>query len=378
MRTILRFLLTLGLISSWMLATPLTAFAQDDSSGLVVRITQVDNSAFPQVTVYVSVTNASGEPVSVNPSQIQLYENGQLMHAQASGIGGTGEVGPLTTMLILDVSGSMNEVGKLEAAKSAAQAYVDQMRAGDQAGLMTFNTVVKYVLPVTADKKALSEAIQGVQAYENTSMYDALSQAVDILQPISGRKAIIVMTDGMDNVSKANADSVVKAIGPGGLTISTIGLGDPDVQNSNAGLDEEGLRELAERAGGVYAYANDVASLTAVYQQFGRTLQSEYQLTYISPSTLRDGVNRNLTVSIAGQESVTDEAKYNPGGVLPEVTGNVSWPLFIVLLIFLVVLLIVPLFGGRIMQAVAGLVPGAPGATKPAKKNKAAGRIKLK
>jgi hypothetical protein len=60
------------------------------------------------------------------------------------------------------------------------------------------------------------------------------------------------------------------------------------------------------------------------------------------------------------------------------VTGNVSWPLFIVLLIFLVVLLIVPLFGGRIMQAVAGLVPGAPGATKPAKKNKAAGRIKLK
>ncbi len=44
-------------------------------------------------------------------------------------------LGPLTTMLVMDISGSMNENGKIDGAKAAAKAYVDQMRPGDQAGL---------------------------------------------------------------------------------------------------------------------------------------------------------------------------------------------------------------------------------------------------
>ena len=55
-----------------------------------IRITQVDNSKFPNVTVYVSVTNAAGEPVGVDPSTIQIYENGQLM--QLTDVQGGGEV----------------------------------------------------------------------------------------------------------------------------------------------------------------------------------------------------------------------------------------------------------------------------------------------
>ena len=306
--------------------------------GLQIRITQVDNSKFPQVTVYVSVTNATSEPLAVDPNQIQIFENGQEMQPQQ--ISGSGEIGPLTTLLVIDISGSMNDGGKLTAAKVAAQAYIEQMRPGDQAGLLTFNTDVTYRQAITTDREALSQAIKGLDASSDTAMFDALDQAVKELQDVPGRKAIIVLTDGLDNRSKYTADEAIQAIGAGGLSISTIGLGDPAKLGINSGLDEATLQSLASRAGGIYGYANDPEALRGLYERYGRALQSEYRITYTSPLTLRDGLNRSLTVSLGGTSSA--QAQYNPGGVLPEVSGHASWPVFGALLAGLGVLLFIP------------------------------------
>ena len=71
------------------------------------KITQVDVSQFPKVTLYVSVTGADGQPWAIDPDTIRIYENDQLMGPLE--ISGEGEIGPLTTMLVMDVSGSMNE-----------------------------------------------------------------------------------------------------------------------------------------------------------------------------------------------------------------------------------------------------------------------------
>ncbi len=158
MRNISRFILTLSILfclSLWSSAP--NAFAQNNS-GTQIKITQVDNSHFPQVTVYVSVTNAAGEPVGVDPSTIQISENGQVMQPTSEVGGGQGGPGPLTTMIVMDVSGSMNNSGKLDGAKAAAKSYVDQMRPGDQAGVMTFNTHTKYVQELTTDHATLDQS----------------------------------------------------------------------------------------------------------------------------------------------------------------------------------------------------------------------------
>lgn len=319
-----------------------------------IRITQVDNSQFPKVTVYVSVTNAAGEPIGVDPSQIQISENGQVMKADETG--GKGEIGTLTTLLVIDTSGSMREDGKLDTAKAAAKAYVDQMRPGDQAGLLAFNTKVTYVQPITADHAALTAAINSLNAQNDTAMYDALSQGAKTLKDVPGRKAIIVLTDGLDNISKVSADQVVKAIGPSGLSISTIGLGDPGKLGINSGLDEAGLRTLADRAGGVYGYANDPDALQALYERYARALQSEYRLTYTSPSALRDGTNRDLTVNLttAQGSAVAAQTHYNPGGVLPEVAQTIPWPIFGAILAVLLLLLLIPLLIGNLFQGGKG------------------------
>lgn len=336
----IRILLNFSLLVLLVFSSASTVFAQGDTQ---VRITQVDNSKFPTVTVYVSVTNSAGEPVGVDPAAIQISENGeamQIVDARGGGQGGQGVAEPLTTMLVIDISGSMDKKNKLTAAKDAAKAYVNQMRAGDQAGLMAFDTKTYYVQPVTTDTAALTSAIDGLKTGGDTAMFDALVEAEKALSSVPGRKAIIVLADGLDNHSQNTVASVIEQIGPSGLTISTVGFGDASTA-SQSGLDEGALKSLAERSGGLYSFAADSKSLSALYQQLGRTLQSEYAITYVSPSTLRDGINRNLTVSLSGVGATT-ETNYNPGGVLPEVTG-VSWTLFGLILAGLLLLLFAPL-----------------------------------
>jgi VWFA-related protein len=379
MRRVIRSILTLSLSAVVAVVPTIVGLAQ--SNDLQIKITQVDNSHFPQVTVWVSVTNAAGEPVGVDPSTIQIMENGQAMQPTNLGGGGQGGVGPLTTMIVMDVSGSMDKNGKIDGAKAAAKAYVDQMRPGDQAGLMVYNTRTRYVQELTQDHAALSSAIDGIQTGGDTAMYDALIAAEDALKDVSGRKAIIAVTDGLDNSSSHNADEVVKTIGPSGLSISTIGLGDAS-SKAQVGLDETGLKSLAQRAGGGYSYAGDSAALSALFQSYGRALQSEYAITYTSPSTLRDGVNRGITVALTGTPASTT-AKYNPGGVLPEVPTQ-SWMLFGAILLGLVVLLLIPMltgFGSRLVGGIGGghkrsrvKLSGSP-ASAP---SMARGRVKIK
>jgi Ca-activated chloride channel homolog len=260
--------------------------------------------------------------------------------------GKQGGVGPLTTMLLIDISGSMNVGGKLDGAKTAAKAYVDQMRPEDQAGLIAFDTHDNYVQKLTQDHTALKNAIDSLKAGTDTAMYNALIDAEAALKDVSGRKAIITLTDGLDNRSTHTSSEVINGISQSGLSISTIGLGDPTTK-SLSGLDETGLKSLAKQAGGAYSSASDPKALTSLFQQYGRALQSEYAITYTSPSALRDGVNRNLSVSLSGAAAATTQGKYNPGGVLPEVP-NQSWLLFVGILVGLVILLAIPMLIGLI------------------------------
>jgi VWFA-related protein len=330
-------------ISLAVIAGMLTAFVpassvRPQSGDLNIRITQVDNSKFPLVTVYVSVVNAKGEPVAVNPGDLVIREGGKIV--PASNFQGAGQVGPLTTLLVMDISGSMEKLGKIESAKSVAKEYVAQMREGDTAGIILFNTQVRTLQMIKGDRAQLAQAIDTISPGGDTAMYDALISAVNQLNGISGRKAILVYTDGLDNRSKSSVDGVINSIGRSGLTISTVGFGDVSQgASSQEALDEPVLKKLAGDTGGLYGYAANRDQLSALYASFGASMRSEYVLTYKSPYGLRNGVNRSLSVTLDSRSGSAfaqgASATYNPGGLIPEVPVADSWPLFFGLLVFI-------------------------------------------
>jgi Ca-activated chloride channel family protein len=315
---------------------------------LTLQITQIDTSAFPLVDVYISVLGKDGEPQLINTSKLQLLENGQPINPQS--VRGEGEVGQLTTLLLMDNSGSMNFASKLESAKAAAKGFLNQMRTGDQTGVITFNTEVEMVQEITQDRGALEAAIDNIRPSGDTAMFDALVEATRVLNPLPGRKAVIVLTDGMDNQSQATVENVLSGIGFGGLSISTVGFGDPPPEGEDVdvyeGIDETTLRYIAQNAGGIYGYADDETELASLYDRIRRSLQSEVVISYITPLALRDGVQRALTVELAdnysgvGGRSITS---FNPGGLVPEVAQPASWGVFALILAALVILLCIPL-----------------------------------
>ncbi|MCD6356850.1 MAG: VWA domain-containing protein [Anaerolineaceae bacterium] len=349
MKTKIRSFLGIAIIFTAAVLTACQPQPKVESAGAyTLQITQIDTTQFPLINVYISVQDANGKPVVINTEKLQLLENGQPVSNQS--IKGTGEVGPLTTILLIDNSGSMNHAEKLVSAKEVAKEYLSQMRTGDQVGIITFNTEIKMIQEVTNDKEALEKAIDSITAGSNTALYDALVYAVDIANPFPGRKAIIVLTDGMDVESVSEPDEALARIGFGGLSISTIGFGQmPEGEeevDEYTGIDETTLRYIAENAGGVYGYAENKAQLSALYDQMRRALQSEVAISYITPLALRDGVLRALTVTLSdryrgvGGESQTS---FNPGGLVPEVAQPASWLVFGIILAVLLVLLFAPM-----------------------------------
>src|SRR5512146_1405131 len=112
MQRTIRILLGLSLLPLVMLFAAPTALAQQ--SGPQIRITQVDKSHFPQVTVYVSVVDESGNPIGIDPKTIQILENNQAMQPTEVRGGGdnAAQTVSITTMLVIDISGSMEKNGK--------------------------------------------------------------------------------------------------------------------------------------------------------------------------------------------------------------------------------------------------------------------------
>jgi VWFA-related protein len=331
-------------ISLAAIAGMLTAFVpassvQPQAGDLNIRITQIDNSKFPQVTVYVSVVNAKGEPVAVNPGDLVIREGGKIV--PASNLQAAAQVGPLTTLLVMDVSGSMEKLDKINSAKAVAKEYVSQMREGDTAGVVLFNTKVRTLQVIKGDRAELARAIDTISPGGDTAMYDALISAVNQLNGVTGRKAILVYTDGLDNRSKSTVDNVISSIGSSGLTISAVGFGDASQgAGSQEALDETALKKMAGDTGGLYGYAENRDQLSALYASFGASMRSEYVLTYKSPYGLRNGINRSLSVTLDSSRSGSAfapgaSATYNPGGLIPEVPVADSWPMFFGLLIFI-------------------------------------------
>jgi Ca-activated chloride channel family protein len=325
---------------------------------VTVQVVQVDKARFPEVDVYVSVTDADGQPVkNLMPEDFSLEEDGQPV--SLTHISRAGEQGPVTAVLVIDKSGSMNHANKMKAAREAAIAFVQLMRPEDATGVIAFNTQVTTVQPLTDDKESLIEAIKGIEAVDDTAMYDALHEASAMLKPVSGRKAVIVVTDGMSNSDQRTREETLTLVGEQGISIYTIGLGDPSQGTETyAGIDEPTLKAIAEESGGIYTFAPNPEDLRSLYELLSLRIQNEYKLTYRSPNRLRDGTKRAVAVTVAAPSGPTEvTAAYNPGGVIPEVEPRSTWGLFGLILAVLAFLLVLPGIIGRVGALVSGRGP---------------------
>lgn len=238
-----------------------------------VRITQFDLSGFPSVKAYVSVLDSAGRPVrGITKSGVTLIENSRLMsieNMQASGSPGRRE--PISIAIVMDRSGSMTGE-KIIRARESVLRFISLMEDGDRASLFVFSDEVVRLESLTADKEDLKKATNEIMPGGHTALYDAIARGVESVQGAAGRRAVIVLSDGIANRGVLNIGQAIEAGAKGYVSVYVIGLGE-DVRTAR-------LERIAGETGGSYFFTPTAEGLTEIYETISKRIHNEYIVSY--------------------------------------------------------------------------------------------------
>jgi len=195
---------------------------------------------------------------------------------------------PTSTMLVMDISGSMIE--ELDDAKAGNLAFLDQLRPSDRAGLIQFCKFINNYIRFTDNRAPLRATIAATDTCPGTAIYDALIFAIQQTRLEKTRRAIILYTDGYDNESRSTEQAVIDSAQAYNIPIHTISLGD--------GANPAPLRNIARNTGGLFFQTDDVKSFADIYKQLAAITQNFYMLAYGSPDPARNDTWRRLDVTV--------------------------------------------------------------------------------
>lgn len=246
-------------------------------------VSQVDNSAFPQVNMYVRLTdNSGGQLQSVDAAQFSVVEitsDGTEYVATIDEILPMSEGDMMNINLVLDQSASMDSSGKMENAQSAARAFIDEITSSgtNYAEITSFDDDVYNVQPFTTDAALLTSAVNSLRPNGDTALYDALYWAVQRTNMKSGSRVVIAFTDGMENDSVYTRSDVEEISRLTGIPVYLVGIGD--------NVDSAELSSLAASCNGQYydASTSDLAqALQSIYESIYNDQRSMYRVAYTS------------------------------------------------------------------------------------------------
>ena len=271
------------------------------SSNIILTYNQIDGSSCPTVKSYVTVTDLNGISISGLTSINFSVQEDNITQGPVTVTTAGSSGAAISVALVIDKSGSMGGQSIADA-QTAANSFVNNMQANDKGAILSFNTSVTVDQTFTTDKNALKNAINAILAGGNTAIYDAVYQAVDLTKVQTGRKAIILMTDGGDNSSTHSITDAINYAIQASLPVYTIGLG-----LSAGSAEEQHLQQIATQTGGKYYLAPSSSTLSTIYQSISQQLSNQYLITYNSASTTSTA--RNVSISVTYNGSTDSKTK---------------------------------------------------------------------
>ena len=246
-----------------------SALAQE--SGVEVAVAGLTPDGWPEAQAVVTVLDADGRPVAgLAEGDFTVRLNGELLPVRTVSQGVDSTLA-IDVVLALDVSGSMGG-GALDQAKLAARDFLDGLSPDDHVAVVAFSDTVIVIQPFTQDRGLAAQAIGGLVADGETTLYQATSESIQLAAGAgSGRQAVVLLSDGVDNGSASSRRDALAIAETMGVPVIAIGLG--------ADIDRAYLEALAKDSGGRFAAAPSAAGLAEVYQQAAELLRGQYVLT---------------------------------------------------------------------------------------------------
>jgi len=260
-----------------------------------------EQPGYAQVTVTVTDPNG-GYVTGLQKDDFKLYLDGQQRPIQFF----RQDLNtPVSLGILVDTSGSMQP--KIPQARLAIADLLDALNPRDEVFLIAFSSRPYMLQPFTMDHERVANRLMILQAFGQTSLFDAIIQGMRIVR--TGRydkRALLVVTDGMDTSSSARVEDVIAMAKKMGVLVYSIGIGDPNARElpsisigpwSIGGggvekVDAPTLTALSSESGAktfIVRQVGDGVALRKACTQISLELREQYTVGFVAPDASAGG-----------------------------------------------------------------------------------------
>ena len=253
------------------------------------------------VQVTVTVSDGHGKFIGGVPqSAFHVTEDGKpqkITHFASENV-------PLELIVGIDISGSMTPaMAKL---KTAVKEFLAAIPSQDQVTLLAFNDSIFTPLRKQTRPEERVKAVDRLAPWGSTALYDVIMRGVEMLGRQTGRKSLVIFTDGEDQGSHATIGEVERRLQSSDVTLYMIGQG--------RGVTLDALRRVMDRlaapTGGRAFYTDNIDELHGAFAELLDELSNQYLLGYQSTNTKKDDTWRRIRVEVDGQHEIRARQGY--------------------------------------------------------------------
>jgi VWFA-related protein len=275
----------------------------------------------PVVSVDVVVTDNNGNYLTgLKKENFRISEDG----ATQSITNFAATEAPITIVLLLEFSRLGYQIFTYNARNWSA-AFLNTLKPSDWVALETFNMRPHVEVDFTHNRDELMQGLYQLvfPPFSESNLFDAISDVLDRMQDVKGRKAVLVLASGMDTFSRMNLDQVMKRIRATDATIFTVGVGEQLFLQADANGSlgpvgqlnflqaENQMKTFAAMTGGRAWFPRFDGEIPSIMQDLATSLRNQYSLAYTPSNSALDGKYRKIKVELVapdgGQLTVNDQ-----------------------------------------------------------------------
>jgi VWFA-related protein len=213
---------------------------------------------------------------------------------------------PLSLGLVVDNSRSIEpRKARLDA---AALSFVDKSNLDDETFVIHFDSDVRLSRSFTNDRTSLRQDLAGAQPFGETALFDAIMLGLDTMKDARySKKAMLVITDGIDNRSKSTLEQVVARASREDVMIFTVGL----LSQSGGLKAEDALISIAHATGGRPYFPQTPEEARIMIDLIAKDLREQYTIAYLPTNVLRDGRWRSVRVELEAPKGYPKDLQMN-------------------------------------------------------------------
>ncbi len=227
--------------------------------------------------------------------------------------------------MLFDNSGSLDSAREFE--KQAAMYFFRRvMRPVDEAAIYSVETESYLARPLTRDVQKLEQTIQNFGKPEgSTSLFDAIIDATGYLRPYSGRRVLVIVSDGIETTSRADFETTMQRVLADDCQIFVVQTGLYEGANLRALAAERRMEQLSGQTGGAVYIPKSVADLNAAFDQITADLAQQYILSYYPSGDHRDGRFHAIELRLKTRKDVRIRSRRGYYSPKPNAMSSNDW-----------------------------------------------------